>query len=91
MRPGSEGPVSALRRHRTTGISTGDFEEALAALVGKHAPGLSASTIARLKEVWSEECDPHLCQALHPIRPRRQRRHGRPRANHRLDIAWAPK
>ena len=37
------------------GISTGDFEEALAALVGKEAPGLSASTIARLKEVWSEE------------------------------------
>src|SRR6202035_2749020 len=37
------------------GISTGDFGEALAALVGKHAPGLSASTIARLKEAWSEE------------------------------------
>ena len=37
------------------GISTGDFEEALAALVGKGAPGLSASTIARLKEAWSEE------------------------------------
>lgn len=31
------------------GISTGDFAEALAALVGKDAPGLSASTIARLK------------------------------------------
>src|SRR6201987_2153930 len=37
------------------GISSGDFEEALAALVGKKAPGLSASTIARLKEVWGEE------------------------------------
>jgi putative transposase len=37
------------------GISTGDFEEALAALVGKEAPGLSASTIARLKEAWSQE------------------------------------
>ncbi len=37
------------------GISTGDFEEALAALLGKDAPGLSASTIARLKEVWVEE------------------------------------
>ena len=35
------------------GISTGDFEEALAALVGKDAPGLSASTIARLKEAGS--------------------------------------
>ena len=37
------------------GISTGDFEEALAALVGTDAPGLSASTIARLKEAWSQE------------------------------------
>jgi transposase-like protein len=37
------------------GISTGDFAEALAALVGKDAPGLSASTIARLKEMWTEE------------------------------------
>ena len=37
------------------GISTGDFSEALAALLGKNAPGLSASTISRLKEVWSEE------------------------------------
>ena len=37
------------------GISTGDFEEALAALLGKDAPGLSASTIARLKEVWIDE------------------------------------
>jgi putative transposase len=36
-------------------ISSGDFEEALAALVGKDAPGLSASTIARLKDAWSEE------------------------------------
>jgi putative transposase len=37
------------------GISTGDFSEALSALLGKNAPGLSASTISRLKEVWSEE------------------------------------
>jgi len=37
------------------GISTGDFEEALAALLGKDAPGLSASTIARLKEIWFDE------------------------------------
>jgi putative transposase len=33
------------------GISTGDFSEALAVLVGKDAVGLSASTIGRLKEV----------------------------------------
>jgi transposase-like protein len=37
------------------GLSTGDFEEALAALLGKDAPGLSASTIARLKEIWLDE------------------------------------
>jgi putative transposase len=37
------------------GVSTGDFEEALSALVGKEAGGLSASTIGRLKEAWSEE------------------------------------
>jgi hypothetical protein len=37
------------------GVSTGCFEEALAALVGKDAPGLSASTIAPLKEGWTDE------------------------------------
>ena len=37
------------------GISTGDFAEALAALLGPNAGGLSASTIARLKEVWADE------------------------------------
>jgi transposase-like protein len=37
------------------GISTGDFDEALVALLGKDAGGLSASTITRLKEAWSEE------------------------------------
>jgi putative transposase len=37
------------------GISTGDFSEALAAIVGKDAPGLSASTISRLKDVWGQE------------------------------------
>jgi transposase-like protein len=37
------------------GISTGDFEDALIALLGRDAGGLSASTIGRLKEAWSEE------------------------------------
>src|SRR5207302_7436746 len=37
------------------GISTGDFEEALGALIGKDAGGLSASTIGRLKEAWVDE------------------------------------
>ena len=39
------------------GISTGDFSEALAALLGTQAPGLSASTITRLKEVWKDEME----------------------------------
>lgn len=37
------------------GVSTSDFSEALAALVGKDAPGLSASTISRLKAVWQQD------------------------------------
>ena len=37
------------------GISTGDFEEALLALLGKDAGGLSASTVCRLKDAWSDE------------------------------------
>ena len=37
------------------GVSTGDFTDALAALLGKDAPGLSAATISRLKTVWQDE------------------------------------
>ena len=37
------------------GISTGGFSEALAALLGRDAPGLSAGTISRLKAVWQAE------------------------------------
>ena len=37
------------------GISTGDFGEALQALLGENCPGLSASTIVRLKQVWEQE------------------------------------
>ena len=37
------------------GISTGDFSEALAALLGSDAPGLSASTITRLKADWWDD------------------------------------
>ncbi len=37
------------------GISTGDFGETLAALLGKDAPGLSPSNIARLKDIWADE------------------------------------
>ena len=37
------------------GISTGDFNEALSALLGDDAPNLSANTIVRLKEKWYQE------------------------------------
>jgi putative transposase len=37
------------------GVSTGDFSEALAALLGPEAKGLSATTITRLKGVWQQE------------------------------------
>jgi putative transposase len=37
------------------GISTGDFAEALQALVGERAKGLSANVIVRLKDQWSDE------------------------------------
>lgn len=37
------------------GISTGDFSDALASILGEHAAGLSATNIVRLKEGWQEE------------------------------------
>ena len=37
------------------GISTGDFSEALQAILGPDAPGLSATTITRLKASWEDE------------------------------------
>ena len=43
-------PILYLR-----GVSAGDFQEALAALLGKDAPNLSPSVIARLKAEWEVE------------------------------------
>ncbi|MCZ7649498.1 MAG: IS256 family transposase [Planctomycetota bacterium] len=37
------------------GISTQDFPEALSALLGPQAKGLSANTITRIKDVWASE------------------------------------
>src|SRR5512145_1526666 len=37
------------------GVSTGQFGEALAALLGPEAPGLSAGTVRRLTESWQED------------------------------------
>jgi putative transposase len=43
-------PVLYLR-----GVSTGDFQEALAALLGRDAPNLSPAVIARLTAAWADE------------------------------------
>jgi putative transposase len=43
-------PILYLR-----GLSMGDFQEALAALLGKDAPNLSPSVIARLRDTWQAE------------------------------------
>ena len=43
-------PILYLR-----GLSTGDFREALGALLGKDAAGLSSTNITRLLGVWEEE------------------------------------
>jgi len=45
-------PVLYLR-----GISTGDFQEALAALLGKDAPNLSPSVVSRLTAEWQSDYD----------------------------------
>jgi transposase-like protein len=46
------------------GISTGDFSEALQALVGEQAQGLSPNVIVRLKEQWSQEYETWMKQDL---------------------------
>jgi putative transposase len=43
-------PVLYLR-----GVSTGDFQEALSALLGKDAPNLSPAVITRLTATWADE------------------------------------
>jgi putative transposase len=43
-------PILYLR-----GLSVGDFQEALAALLGRDAPNLSPAVIARLREAWQAE------------------------------------
>ena len=43
-------PVLYLR-----GVSTGDFQDALSALLGKDAPNLSPAVIARLKQDWAAD------------------------------------
>jgi len=46
-------PVLYLR-----GVSTGDFQEALAAILGQDAPNLSPNVISRLTGEWHVERQP---------------------------------
>jgi transposase-like protein len=46
------------------GVSTGDFGEALQALVGERAKGLSANVVVRLKEQWAGEYEEWLRRDL---------------------------
>jgi transposase-like protein len=46
------------------GISTGDFTEALSAILGENAAGLSATNIVRLKAGWEEEYKGWSCRDL---------------------------
>jgi transposase-like protein len=50
--PSVEGVVAVLY---LKGISTNDFDAALKAIYGEQAGGLSAATVSRLKQVWTEE------------------------------------
>ena len=45
----------ALPIPKQRGLSTGDFSEALEALLGSEAAGFSATTITRLLKVWQAE------------------------------------
>ena len=47
--------TSAQRRHH--GVSTGDFSEALEAILGPNAAGLSSTNIARLKGEWKKDLE----------------------------------
>jgi putative transposase len=50
--PSVDALIPALYLH---GISTGDFGEALSAILGPQAQGLSATNIVRLKEGWKQD------------------------------------
>ena len=52
--PSVDALIPALYLH---GVSTGDFGEALSAILGPQAQGLSATNIVRLKEGWKQDFD----------------------------------
>jgi len=50
------------------GISTGDFGQALGALLGPDAPGLSPTTIVRLKKAWERDFEEWNRRSLADVR-----------------------
>jgi putative transposase len=50
--PSLEGLIPSLYLQ---GVSTGNMQEALEAILGKDAKGLSATNVVRLKEIWEKE------------------------------------
>ena len=74
MRINSEILPAYLKRTKTVeelipwlylrGISTGDFPQALEALLGKNAQGLSATSVVRLKRHWENDYEEWLKRSL---------------------------
>jgi hypothetical protein len=69
-RSGRGGPRASMRccRFSTCGASTGDFQEALTALLGKDAPNLSPAVVARLTAEWQADYDAWQKRNLSPRR-----------------------
>jgi putative transposase len=56
-RSGYSRRIGSMRCCRLRGVSTGDFQKALAALLGKDAPNLSPAVISRLTAEWQADYD----------------------------------
>jgi Transposase, Mutator family len=82
-------PILYLR-----GVSTGDFQEALSALLGKEAPNLSPAVITRLTAEWQADYEAWLIRkvasVLFSTRPAHRRSHGSrsTRARKRADASF---
>lgn len=64
----SPGIDAAVPELYLRGISTNNFPDALATLLGEQASGLSATNISRLKEVWEQEYQSWQTRRLDGIR-----------------------
>jgi hypothetical protein len=76
-------PILYLR-----GVSTGDFQEALAALLGNGAPNLSSAVISRLTAAWQADCDWRKRDLSPPVRRLRANGPWRPSPGVRRLNTW---